>query len=604
MNLTLQHIILSICFLAPTIGTGQIAVVANGSAVFIKGKMIIKEGTLAANHTMTLTDNSILKILADGSIVTPYNSRIIIESDANYINLGSSSPLLEHRRTFTGSKGWRMVASPVGTTYGEMFNGFVTQGFSGTTFPSKQPNLMWHLESDTGTALQQWRMPSDTGSTVPAGKGHFQYVFNGAGITAGGTYSDLLPITMISDGYEHPFTAGAFDFGITYTPRTAPTSGTGIFVEQSPSGWNLVGNPTASTLDWESVTGWTKTNVDDAIYIWDPSANGGAGDYLYQNGGVGTLPNGRIAPYQAFWVHANATAPVLKVNNNAKNVDGTFLRTSRMASIDIPIELTTQQYKATSFLRFNDAGDAGIDPLDAYRLEPMSDTWIELFTLGSTAHHDPLVINNLPKIGENPYHLPLYVGGQLNGQPMSGSYTIRWEVPAGWPSDWNISLHDHKAKAAVNMVSSQSYSFDYQASSNARLAQGSDEFKAPGHMVKPISTGSNLRATNELPSFSIIINRGSANQPLEYISLNPQLLPNYPNPFSDYTTIRFSLPETEEVTIALFDIQGRRVQEIERSQFEAGIHEINLMNTNLRPGIYLLQLRTSDFQDIIRINKI
>ncbi len=34
-------------------------------------------------------------------------------------------------------------------------------------------------------------------------------------------------------------------------------------------GWNLVGNPYASSIDWLAASGWTKTNINDAIYMRD-----------------------------------------------------------------------------------------------------------------------------------------------------------------------------------------------------------------------------------------------------------------------------------------------------------------------------------------------
>ena len=48
-------------------------------------------------------------------------------------------------------------------------------------------------------------------------------------------------------------------FPITYT-----SSGT-----LANDGWNLVGNPFPSTIDWNAASGWTKTNVETSIYITD-----------------------------------------------------------------------------------------------------------------------------------------------------------------------------------------------------------------------------------------------------------------------------------------------------------------------------------------------
>ena len=38
-------------------------------------------------------------------------------------------------------------------------------------------------------------------------------------------------------------------------------------------GWNLVGNPYPSTIDWDAATGWTKTGLDNTIYMRDNGSN-------------------------------------------------------------------------------------------------------------------------------------------------------------------------------------------------------------------------------------------------------------------------------------------------------------------------------------------
>src|SRR4029077_10878591 len=82
-------------------------------------------------------------------------------------------------------------------------------------------------------------------------------------------------------------------------------------------GWNLVGNPFPSTIDWNSPTGWTRTNLDGAIHTTD---NGGTLiQYAYWNGIAGTNGGSRyIASGQGFWVKASAAGPVLQANENSK----------------------------------------------------------------------------------------------------------------------------------------------------------------------------------------------------------------------------------------------------------------------------------------------
>ncbi|MCK7489186.1 MAG: hypothetical protein MZU79_02270 [Anaerotruncus sp.] len=71
-------------------------------------------------------------------------------------------------------------------------------------------------------------------------------------------------------------------------------------------GWNLVGNPFASAVDWDAA-GWTKTNLNSDVAVWDGT------QYHHWNGTTGSLTDGIIPAHQGFWVQANASSPVLTV---------------------------------------------------------------------------------------------------------------------------------------------------------------------------------------------------------------------------------------------------------------------------------------------------
>ena len=170
------------------------------------------------------------------------------------------------------------------------------------------------------------------------GRGYFYFIFNGAGRldsagnSTGQNYTDVLPKTLSVTGVEAFGGSGVFSYNLHFTPRDSssqnPLLDTIFYdITRYDQGWNLLGNPTASTLDWDS--SWTKVAVSNAIYIWDPSANSGNGDYLTWNGSTGSLGSGRIAPFQAFWVHTSSS-PQLSFGNAAKSsVSGSFFAIGR-----------------------------------------------------------------------------------------------------------------------------------------------------------------------------------------------------------------------------------------------------------------------------------
>jgi len=60
-------------------------------------------------------------------------------------------------------------------------------------------------------------------------------------------------------------------------------------------------------------------------------------------------------------------------------------------------------------------------------------------------------------------------------------------------------------------------------------------------------------------------------------SVVPQVFamgPNYPNPFNPATTISFSLPEAQNVIMAVYGVDGRRVTTLVRGRLGPGVHEV------------------------------
>lgn len=73
------------------------------------------------------------------------------------------------------------------------------------------------------------------------------------------------------------------------------------------------------------------------------------------------------------------------------------------------------------------------------------------------------------------------------------------------------------------------------------------------------------------------------------------LLQNYPNPFNPSTTITFNIPQSENVTIRVFDILGNAVAELVNEQKEAGTYTIKFDATNLTSGIYFYQIQAGKY---------
>jgi len=68
-------------------------------------------------------------------------------------------------------------------------------------------------------------------------------------------------------------------------------------------------------------------------------------------------------------------------------------------------------------------------------------------------------------------------------------------------------------------------------------------------------------------------------------------LVNYPNPFNPSTTIRVSLPETEEVTLRIYDLLGKEIATLYQGVLTAGNHDVRWNAGSLAGGVYFCRLQ-------------
>ena len=68
------------------------------------------------------------------------------------------------------------------------------------------------------------------------------------------------------------------------------------------------------------------------------------------------------------------------------------------------------------------------------------------------------------------------------------------------------------------------------------------------------------------------------------------LLPAYPNPFNPITNISFVVDKPSEVSLKIFDVNGKLVQVINSKMYQLGVHNLQWNASNLSSGMYFIHM--------------
>lgn len=526
--------------------------------------------TTVANLTINNSSNvTIDKNIEVTGTLTLQSGSFIIKSGNNLIANTKSitSGNLIMRNTIAGYRGWRLLSSPLSSTYGDFLDAITTQGYTGSTLgnaeiDSLQPNVLYYDESYPGTDNQRWRAPVNAATSLTTSRGLYTYVFGS--IPADSRYNNALPVDLEVEGQENE---GPVDFGVSYTAT-------------ADSGWNLVGNPYAATIDWDDAASWTKTNIDNTIYIWDPSTN----QYKTWNGTTGDLGNGLISPFQGFWVKANDTSPSLIVTEDAKTTGGNFVgKANSTATNPAPkfsLTISDDVNRTSTHFMFSESASINKDNKDAYRLVPPPGipSYLDLSSISEQL--DRFSINNLPRKFGMPIEIPLFLDVYENGFSVDKPLHFLFEDIDNIPNGWSIYLVDTKTNTEIDLLENDTYLFSYEGIHGKRSPN-----QTLGSKPKIVA-----KASASQKRFHLRIEPGSDadDLPNEF-----KLNQNYPNPFNPSTTIEFNLPLQSQVSLDVFDILGRKLETIVSENLSAGEHSYSWDATRYSSGIYLYRLSTT-----------
>ena len=144
-------------------------------------------------------------------------------------------------------------------------------------------------------------------------------------------------------------------------------------------------------------------------------------------------------------------------------------------------------------------------------------------------------------------------------QPIKLSFNGLSELP----ENWDVMLQDETAGRTVDVKAADEYSF--------------------------------INQDGTARKFNLFVGDQSRVGELSFAEQTPEavrLLQNYPNPFNPVTTIEYDLTENTQVTVSVYNINGRLVQELLNQSQDAGRHRLTWDAQPFSTGVYFIKLTT------------
>lgn len=347
-------------------------------------------------------------------------------------------------------------------------------------------------------------------------------------------YSIVPEITPLNVGQGYKVFTKSTELGNRTAQFTGGSINSGAYVlpvTNDGSGWNFVGNPYPSAIDWDNLS-WIKTYIDGTVYVYDGT------QYLTWNGSTGDLVDGIIPAMQSFFVKANGPSPALAVSNGARTHGVDPYKASTVEQL-LELSITGNGHYDKTFVNFNEEATAGFDGhFDAYKLMGLEEA-PQLYTLMG---NDKIRMNTFSEITPD-LNIPmaLEVGS-------AAEYTIEASKLNTFGPEVTVYIEDLKENVTINLNQQGDYTF---------IANPSDE----AHRFN-IHFEKSATADEQIPEANINIYSNSNNVYVKNIA-------------ADLTGS----------TIQIYNISGQKVYENQLQDIP-----LNRFGLNLESGYYVVKV--------------
>jgi hypothetical protein len=366
--------------------------------------------TIEANAALTL--NSLVSLQVSGFVL---NSLANNDATGSYINNGGSLTVngsSSVKRWLSGGE-HHIISNPLRNTV----------ELSSITYPGN-PGWIYRYDEPTAAWVNLWGLLEDVNVS-------YGYLLN---------YTNNQMLSFNSTNVD-PFNVNA---------TVAPT-----LTYTNANGWNLAGNPFPSAIDWLG-TGWTKTNLDNAIYFYNGTSYSSFVNGAGVNGGTQYIPS-----CQGFFVHANAASPRLTIPKaSALHSNQQYYKGSEQIDNILRLTLTGNGYNDETAIRFvNEATSSFDSDFDAYKLMSMNTEAGQIYTKSDVDY----AINALPTLASG-VEVPVTVNIGL-----AGEYSINASDLQSFSSNTAIFLEDRDLNQVVNLIETPVYTFNATAGTSDRF---------------------------------------------------------------------------------------------------------------------------------------
>lgn len=479
----------------------------------VTGVLLVQSGELASDGHLTLASDATRTALIDGS------------------GTGNVTGLVTMQRYLPSRFGYRYFSSPFSAST-------VSEFADDMDLASSFPMFYRYDESRTSSGWVSY-----TTGTAPLNQ------MEGYAVNFG-SLSDPYTVDATGEVTNGNVTVTLYNNNNTYT-----------------KGFNLVGNPYPSPVNWNA-PGWTKTNIDNAIYFFSASTTDEyGGTYSSYVNGISSdgVADSIIPSMQGFFVHVSdgswpvtgtlAATNSVRINDQAqlffKSAETTDRFLIRMSAAFTDDELSADPM----VVYFDDQADPAFDKdLDALKLYNTDMMVTNLFSLLSGGQK--LSVNALPLQTDSVVYVPLGLRTYRDGEVVFALRDLE-----NLPENVRIIFRDAVSGANADMVSAGPY--------RVTLAAGDYENRFALAILKSTTGVETLPEEDEL--FSAYC-------------------------YGDQLRAHVGRVSGSEGTITVYDLGGRLV--FARKVFEPGRYN---MDINLKKGIYLVNYISGSLSATVKL---